>query len=148
MSGPLDALYREAILEHAREPHHRGRLAQPTLVHRGANPVCGDRIELSLRLAGGRLAEVGFEGQGCAISQASASLLTDLVHGRTLEEVEAVRGAFMRMLSGDGAADEAVLGDAVALRDVRRFPRRVACAALAWTTLREALDLGVGRRPE
>jgi nitrogen fixation NifU-like protein len=142
MSEPLDALYREVVLEHARDPHHRGRLEQPTLVQQGSNPVCGDRIELSLRLDGDRVAEVAFEGQGCAISQAAASMMTDLLRGRTLDEAEAVQAAFMRMLSGDGVADEDILGDAVALADVRRFPRRVRCAALAWTTLREAL----GRR--
>jgi len=145
VSAPLDALYREVVLEHAREPRGRGRLAEPTLVHHGVNAACGDRVELSLRIDGDRLAEIAFEGQGCAISQAAASLLTELLRGRTLREVDAVQAAFMGMLSGDGEADESVLGDAVALHGVRRFPRRVACAALAWTTLREALDLH-GRR--
>jgi nitrogen fixation NifU-like protein len=146
MTEPLEALYREVILEHAREPRHRGRLVAPTLIHQGANPVCGDRVELSLRIDGDRVVEVGFDGQGCAISQAAASLLTDLLRGRTLDEVDAIHGAFMAMLSGDGVADERLLGDAVALRGVRRFPRRVGCAALAGTTLREALDLHA-RRP-
>jgi nitrogen fixation NifU-like protein len=141
VSAPLDALYREVVLDYAREPRGRGRLAEPTLAHRGSNAACGDRVELSLRLEADRLAEVAFQGQGCAISQAAASLLTDLLRGRTLADVDAIRTAFTAMLSGDGGADEAVLGDAVALRDVRRFPRRVACAALAWTTLGEALDL-------
>ena len=140
MSAPLDALYRDVILEHAREPHGRGRLVAPTLVHRGLNAACGDRVELSLRVEGGRLTGAAFEGEGCAISQAAASMLTDLLPGRTLAEIERIRAAYMRMLSGDGQADEQVLGDAVALRDVRRFPRRVRCAALAWTTLRQALE--------
>jgi nitrogen fixation NifU-like protein len=141
VSDYIDQLYREVVLEHAREPHHHGRLPSPTVAHRGNNPVCGDAIELSLRIEGDRLEEVAFVGEGCAISQAAASLLTDLLRGRTLEEVGRIEAAFKRMLSGDGAVDEALLGDAIALHGVRRFPRRVRCAALAWATLHEALEL-------
>ena len=148
MSAPLDDLYREVVLTHAREPRHRGRLPRPTIVHRGSHPSCGDTIELSLRIEGDRLVALAFEGQGCAISQAAASLLTELVRGRTLDDVAVVEAAYHRMLAGDGAVDEQLLGDAAALAGVRRFPRRVACAALAWTTLREALDLDRVRRPQ
>jgi nitrogen fixation NifU-like protein len=137
----LDGLYREVILEHARSPRHRAAIAEPTLVHRGSNALCGDAVELSLRLEGDRVTSVGLAGQGCAISQASASIMADLVEGRSFEEIEADEAAFKRMLSGDGEVDEERLGDAAALHDVRRFPRRVKCVALAWTTLHEALDL-------
>ena len=141
MASDLGGLYREVILEHARSTQHRGLMADPTLVHRGVNSQCGDEVALSLRLESDRVVDLAIGGQGCAISQASASIMADLVIGHSFEEIAAGAAAFKRMLSGDGEVDEGLLGDGAALRGVRRFPRRVTCAVLAWTTLHEALDL-------
>jgi nitrogen fixation NifU-like protein len=132
-------LYREVVLEHRRNPRHHTPLDQPTTSQRGANLFCGDEVEVDLRLEGDRVAEVGFGGQGCTISQASASMMSELVAGRSLDEVARIAEAFQRMLSGDGAVEEALLGDAAVLAGVRQFPARVKCAMLPWTTLRQAL---------
>ena len=132
-------LYREVVLDHRRSPRHHVRLEKPTVSQRGANMFCGDEVEVDLRLADGRVADVGFGGQGCTISQASASMMSELVCGRSRDEVERIADAFQRMLSGDGAVDEDLLGDAAVLAGVRQFPARVKCAMLPWTTLRQAL---------
>ena len=132
-------LYREVVLDHRRSPRHHGRLAEPTVSQRGANMFCGDEVEVDLRLEDGRVADVGFGGQGCTISQASASMMSELIAGRSRAEVERIAGAFQRMLSGDGEVDETLLGDAAVLAGVRQFPARVKCAMLPWTTLHEAL---------
>ena len=141
MATDLGGLYREVILEHARSTQHRGQITDPTLVHRGVNSQCGDEVELSLRVESDRVVDLAIGGQGCAISQASASIMADLVIGRSFEEIATGEAAIMRMLAGDGEVDDDILGDAAALGCVRQFPRRVKCAALAWTTLHEALDL-------
>jgi nitrogen fixation NifU-like protein len=132
-------LYREVVLDHRRSPRHHGHLADPTVRQRGANLFCGDEVELDLRIEADTIADVGFEGQGCTVSQASASMMSELIAGRSRAEVERITAAFIRMLSGDGAVDEALLGDAAVLAGVRQFPARVKCALLPWTTLREAL---------
>jgi nitrogen fixation NifU-like protein len=137
-------LYREVVLDHRRNPRHRARLVAPTVTQRGANLSCGDEVEVDLRLEGDRLAEVGFGGQGCAISQASASMMSELIEGRSREEVERISASFQRMLSGDGEVDEALLGDAATLAGVRQFPGRVKCAMLPWTTLHQALGPAAG----
>ncbi|TAK21854.1 MAG: SUF system NifU family Fe-S cluster assembly protein [Chloroflexota bacterium] len=138
-TGPIDDLYREVVLEHARHPRNRRAIASPTHQNRGANPICGDELTIGLRVADERIADIAFTGRGCAISQASASMMADLLKGRELSQVDDIAAAVRTMLSGDGTVDEEALGDAVALRAVRQFPRRVACATLAWTTLAEAL---------
>jgi nitrogen fixation NifU-like protein len=138
-AGPVDDLYREVVLEHARHPRNRRAVDTPTHQTRGANPICGDELTIGVRLDGNRVADIGFTGRGCAISQASASMMVDLLQGQDLARVGTIATAVRTMLSGDGTVDEDTLGDAVALRAVRQFPRRVACATLAWTTLAEAL---------
>ena len=138
MSAAAD-LYREVVLDHRRSPRHRRRLVEPTVSTRGANISCGDEVELDLRVEDGRVVEVGFGGQGCTISQASASMMAELIAGKPLDEVGRIAAAFQRMLSGDGETDESRLGDAGALAGVRQFPGRVKCAMLPWTTLRQAL---------
>jgi nitrogen fixation NifU-like protein len=137
----IDDLYRETVMDHARRPRHRRRLAAPTVAHHGENPFCGDRVEVGLRIEGDRLVEVGVRGTGCAISQASGSMLAALVDGATLPEAEARIVRFRGMLARGEAGAEAELGDATALAGVRRFPGRVKCALLPWLTLQEALDL-------
>lgn len=137
--NPATELYREVVLDHRRNPRHKRRLASATHHARGANLACGDEVEIDLRFDGDRVAGVGFGGQGCTIGQASASMMCEAIAGRTRDEIDAIVASFHRMLSGDGAVDEEMLGDAAALVGVRRFPARVTCAALPWATLRRAL---------
>jgi nitrogen fixation NifU-like protein len=135
----LDALYREVILDHNRSPRNRRRLGQVTTAQRATNPLCGDEVEVELRIESDRIVELGFQGQGCAISQASASMMTEALTGSSLDEAVETVEAFKRMLTGDGADDEAQPGDLAALAGVRQFPARVKCATLAWHALEEAL---------
>jgi nitrogen fixation NifU-like protein len=137
----IEELYRETVIDHYRRPRHRRRLEAPTVAHHGENTFCGDRVEIGLRIEDGRVAEVGVRGQGCAISQASASMLAELVEGATLAQAEEGIRRFREMLAGGAAGDPAELGDAAALAGVRWFPMRAKCALLAWLTLHEAIDL-------
>jgi nitrogen fixation NifU-like protein len=135
----LDSLYQELILRHYRHPRNRGELEGATAVVSRFNPLCGDEITLQLRVRDGRVEEARFLGQGCSISQASASMLTERVVGRTAEEAAALAARFTAMLHGDEeAARDPALGDLRALAGVARFPARVRCAMLAWEALKEA----------
>jgi nitrogen fixation protein NifU and related proteins len=141
-----DELYREVILDHYKSPRNRGHLDQPDAAAQGNNPLCGDEIEVSVSLQGDTIADITFEGKGCSISQASASMLTEAVKGHSLQDVHAVVAAFKNMMMGDGTVDEDLLGDLEALQGVKKFPVRVKCATLAWNTLQEALDMYKNRR--
>jgi nitrogen fixation NifU-like protein len=142
--GELRDLYRELILDHARRPRHFGSLSKSTHKAEGINPLCGDKLKLYLEVDGnGAINDIAFEGSGCAISVASASLLTDTVLG--LQAVEAIRyfDAVTASLSGEsGQSDSADLdlGKLRALGGVREYPSRVKCATLAWHALRSALQ--------
>lgn len=138
-AADLMTLYRSRVMEHARAPHHHGRLAHPTHEARGHNPLCGDRLTLMLAVRGDRIAEVAFEGEGCALSIASASMLTDAIDGLTLDEARALRARVMTALTDPEPADADALGEASALTSVRAFPARVGCVTLAWQTLAGAL---------
>lgn len=135
----LNALYQEVILKHYRNAPARGSLDAPDVEVAMNNPTCGDTIVLHLQVKDGVIAEVRFAGQGCAISQASASMMSQLVRGKSTSEVEAVFATFKEMLHGtaDPAAVRA-LGELRALAGVSRFPARVRCAMLAWNALEEA----------
>ena len=135
----LDLLYQDVVLDHKRHPRHNGPLPDASRESRGYNPLCGDTVTLRLREASGRIEDIAFEGQGCAICIASASMMTEAVHGRSLAEAGHTMQAMHRMLSGDGEADEDTLGKLVLLGGVRRFPSRIKCAALAWHALGECL---------
>jgi len=135
----LEALYRERVMEHARRPHHHGRLAHPTHEVRGHNPLCGDRLTLALVVRDDRVVEVAFEGEGCALSIASASMLTDAIEGLTVDETRALRRRVMAALTGPEPVDADALGEVAALTSVRAFPARVGCVSLAWQTLVGAL---------
>jgi len=137
----LTELYQQTIVEHNRAPRNFRRLDQPTHHAAGDNPLCGDRIDLQLRLEGGVIKEIGFQGSGCAISQASASLMTAAVLGKSPTEAEGLFRAFHDMVTGgaDAPADPAVLGKLAAFAGVKQFPARVKCANLAWHTLHAAL---------
>ncbi|MDT8340137.1 MAG: SUF system NifU family Fe-S cluster assembly protein [Longimicrobiales bacterium] len=135
----LDSLYQQLILEHYRSPRNRGEVEDPDAQVHLHNPTCGDEILLSLRVRDGRVAEVRFTGQGCSISQAAASMMTQLVTGRPLDEVPALAARFTEMMHGDAeAARDRSMGDLRALAGVSRFPVRVKCALLAFEALQEA----------
>jgi nitrogen fixation NifU-like protein len=135
----IDDLYRDLIIEHARQPRRRGSLAAPTHTAEGMNPVCGDEIALDVAIEAGAIREISFRGQGCSISQASASRPTDIVRGCPLDGatqcIEAMR-AFMRTGTLPAGTD---LGDLEALAGVAKFPARVKCALLCWNVLEQAL---------
>ncbi len=135
----LQELYQEIILDHFAHPRNRGRLEGAEVVVEGVNPSCGDEINLYARVRNGVVEEVRFEGKGCSISQASASMMTEAVRGKRLEDVRELLERFRRMLRGE-PSDEATLGELVALQGVRRFPVRVKCATLAWVALERGLS--------
>jgi nitrogen fixation NifU-like protein len=135
----LSALYQELILDHYRRPRNRGVLEAPDAEVHLNNPTCGDEIVLQLRVRGGLIEDVRFGGQGCSISQASASMMTQRVKGKPLAEAEAILARFKEMLHGSPeAARDRALGDLRALAGVAKFPVRVRCAMLAWNALEEA----------
>jgi nitrogen fixation NifU-like protein len=135
----LDDLYRDIILEYYRNPRNRGSLPSPTVSREGQNPLCGDEVRLDLRVREGVIEDAAFDGKGCSISQASASMLTEAVRGLTLEEAEQLYQRFHRLMTGDDSVELEELGDLEALSGVRRFPVRVKCATLAWHILDEAI---------
>lgn len=135
----LADLYRDVIVDHNRNPRNFGRLEHPSHAADGHNPLCGDRLHLELDLDGGRVRDVRFEGKGCAISTASASLMSEAIKGRTLPEVEALFSTVHDMLTRRDAPVPPELGKLAALSGVREFPARVKCASLCWHTLNAAL---------
>ena len=136
----LNELYREIILDHYRNPRHRGSLPSPTASHEGLNPLCGDEVTIELLVEGNRISDAAYNGSGCSISQSSASMMTEAISGKTLDEVKRLSGDFRSMMRGDEDIDPESLGDLEALSGVRKFPVRVKCATLAWHTLEEALQ--------
>lgn len=137
----VEQLYQEIILDHYREKHHAG-LREPFAaeVHH-VNPSCGDEVTLRVQLAAGRIADVSYEGEGCSISQASTSVMTDLVIGREVRDSMALFEDFRHMMEGQGQVepDEDRLEDGIAFAGVAQFPARVKCAMLGWSALRDAL---------
>jgi len=135
----LQDLYQEVILDHNKRPRNF-RAIEDAYKAEGYNPLCGDRVTVYLRIENGRVADVSFQGSGCAISKASASLMTDSIKGKTLEEVEQLFERFHRMITSapDGPVDD--LGKLSVLAGVRQFPVRVKCASLPWHTLRSAVE--------
>jgi nitrogen fixation NifU-like protein len=141
MTGELADLYQELIVDHNRSPRNRRAMPAPSRSARGWNPLCGDRVTVHVLLEGDVVKDVSFEGDGCAISTASASMMTQSVKGKSLDEARAIFERFHRMLAGepDGAGD---LGRLEAFAGVRRYPARVKCATLAWHTLKAAIEGG------
>ncbi|MGD0190385.1 MAG: Fe-S cluster assembly sulfur transfer protein SufU [Rhizomicrobium sp.] len=145
MDESLRELYQEVILDHSKHPRHFGALAGATHSGEGYNPLCGDRVKIYLHVdAGGLIDDVSFEGRGCAISQASASLMTDMIKGRTVGEAERLMGSFVHLVKGEDASD--LQGEDRERLDVMagvsEFPMRVKCATLAWHTMKSALEGG------
>ncbi len=135
----LSELYRDVIVDHNRSPRNTGRLAHASHSARGDNPLCGDKLEIFLDVQDDIVRDVRFEGAGCAISTASASLMSEAVKGRSRAQVEELFDNVHRMLTRRDAVAEAGLGKLAALAGVREFPARVKCASLCWHTLRAAL---------
>lgn len=136
-----DDLYREIILEHFKNPRNHGALAHPSLKAEGANPFCGDELEVTVALEGERIADIRSQGKGCSISQASASMMTDAVKGKTLGEAEQLAKSFKGMMLSDAPmAFTPDTEDLESLEGVKKYPVRIKCAILSWNTLLEGLE--------
>lgn len=138
----LEELYKEVILDHYRAPRNKGRLDPHDVALERNNPLCGDEIELFLRFNGDTVEGIAFEGKGCSISQASASMMTEKVQGLTAKESGALAESIKRMMAGDEEGDPDSLGDLVSLKGVVKYPVRIKCALLGWNTLLEGLQEG------
>jgi nitrogen fixation protein NifU and related proteins len=139
----LDDLYQEVILDHGRKPRNFHKLDDANRQAEGLNPLCGDHFKLYLKVDGDRIADIAFEGSGCAISKASASLMTLSVKGKTVQEAEDLFSRFRLLVTeGPQKVSASELGKLAALSGVCEFPTRVKCASLVWHTLRNALDDG------
>ena len=138
--GLDDELFREIILDHYRHPRHRGLLEPADVATHGHNPLCGDEVDLSLRVQGDQLEAVGFEGQGCSISMAAASMMSEEISGRSLTDTKDLIRRFRSMLlEGQDPASLGDIGDLEALAGVRRYAARIKCAMLPWTALEAGL---------
>ena len=135
----LDELYKEVILDHYKNPRNKREIPDAALRCSKNNPLCGDEITVFVNEDDGTISDVAFVGQGCSISQSSASMMTEAAAGKTREEVEQRIGAFRGMMAGEVEADEDAFGELVALKGVVKYPVRVKCAVLAWDVLQEAL---------
>jgi nitrogen fixation NifU-like protein len=136
----LDDLYQEIILDHYRSPRHRAAELDPHDVHvHHANPLCGDELDLRLRVVDGKVDAVAYDGDGCSISMASASAMAEVVSGRSVGDADDLGEDFRRMMHGDDAKREDDLGDCIAFSGVAKFPVRVKCALLGWMALRDAI---------
>lgn len=147
MTAPLlESMYQEIILDHYRAPHHRGLRTGDVEVHH-VNPTCGDEVTLRVRVRDGVVEDVSYDAVGCSISQASTSVLTDLVIGQPIEEALAKHEAFLALMQskGEGDPDEDVLEDAVAFAGVSRYPARVKCALLGWMAWKDAVVQAIAR---
>ena len=145
MDSALRELYQEVILDHSRHPRHYGPLAGASHKAEGYNPLCGDKVTVYLKLdADGRVADIGFEGKGCAISQASASMMVDMLKGRTADDAEKLMQGFLHLVKGEDASglseDDRETLDVMG--GISEFPMRVKCATLAWHTYKNAVEEG------
>lgn len=143
MDDTLRELYQEVILDHSRHPRRFGALPEATHVGEGYNPLCGDKVKVYLSIdKENRIKDIKFEGRGCAISQASASLMSDMLVGRSIDEAEALMGGFLHLVKGESSngltPDDRERLEVMA--GVSAFPMRVKCATLAWHTMKSALE--------
>ena len=138
----LQDLYQDIIMDHNRRPRNFGPVDQPTHKKEGYNPLCGDQIEIELKILDGIVVDVGFTGVGCAISKSSASMMTEEIKGKKLEVVESMFEQFRRMITVNDQMDfdADLLGDLEILQGVSRYPARIKCATLAWHTLHSAIE--------
>jgi nitrogen fixation NifU-like protein len=135
----VGALYQEMILDHYRRPRNKGTLEKPDASVEMKNPLCGDEITLQVAFNADGVDDLRFSGRGCSISQASASMMTQLVKGKSAEEIDSIRKQFRDLMLGNAAAVDDQLGSLRALSGVARFPARIKCALLAWNALESAL---------
>ena len=138
----LDEIYKEVILDHYKHPRNKRELEGATVSCTRNNPLCGDEITVLAALEDGTVADVAFQGAGCSISQSSASMMTEAVKGKTVEDSLAMAAAFRGMIAGEVEPTEDRFGDLVALKGVVRYPIRIKCAVLAWDVLQESLAEG------
>ena len=136
----LDDLYKEVILDHYKNPRNKRPLPEADLSCTRNNPLCGDEITVFAHLENGQVAKVAFQGQGCSISQASASMMTEAVAGKPVDQAQALAEDFRGMMAGEVGPDEDEFGDLVALKGVVKYPIRIKCAVLAWDVLQEVLS--------
>ncbi|MFL2099631.1 Fe-S cluster assembly sulfur transfer protein SufU [Desemzia sp. FAM 24101] len=135
----LDQLYRQVILDHSQYPHHEGGLAESTHQIELTNPTCGDVIQLHLRIEDNLIKDIRFSGHGCTISRASASMMTDVMIGKTAKEAFELTHLFSELVQGKEVSKVEALGDAALLNGVAKFPARIKCATLSWKALEKAL---------
>ena len=136
----LDDIYKEVILDHYKNPRNKRELPDAQLSCSQNNPLCGDEITVFVHEDGDTIAQVAFMGAGCSISQSSASMMTEAVSGKKIDQAKALAADFRGMMAGEIEPDEDGLGDLVALKGVVKYPIRIKCAVLAWDVLQEALD--------
>jgi nitrogen fixation NifU-like protein len=147
VSIPMDSMYREIIVDHYKHPEHRGLLDDFDAEIHHVNPTCGDEVTLRVRVVAGTVKDVGWVGEGCSISQASTSVMSDLVVGRPVEQALAMQEKFLRLMQSQGKGELAELsdkeadelGDAVAFEGVSKYPARVKCALLGWMAMKGAV---------
>jgi nitrogen fixation NifU-like protein len=152
MTVPMDSMYREIILDHYKHPQHRGLPARFDAEVHHVNPTCGDEVTLRVRITDGKLADVGWEGEGCSISQASTSVMCGLVAGKPIDEALALQKKFLDLMQSRGEAelsesDADELDDAVAFEGVSKYPARVKCALLGWMAMKSAVADAEGNEP-
>ncbi|MBT2640161.1 MULTISPECIES: Fe-S cluster assembly sulfur transfer protein SufU [Bacillaceae] len=136
----LDNLYRQVIMDHYKNPRNKGVLEEGSLTVNMNNPTCGDRIQLTMKVEDGKVADAKFEGEGCSISMSSASMMTQAVKGRPIEEALKLSTVFSDIMQGkDYEEDDLDLGDIEALQGVAKFPARIKCATLAWKAMEKGL---------
>jgi nitrogen fixation protein NifU and related proteins len=143
----LEDLYKEVILDHYKNPRNKRDLPGAELSCSKNNPLCGDEITVHAHLEDGQIVAVTFEGQGCSISQASASMMTEATAGRSVPQAEGLAGDFRGMMEGRVEPDEAEFGDLIALKGVVKYPVRIKCAVLAWDVLQDALASAAPHSP-
>ena len=145
MNVELEELYQEVILDHSRRPRNFGELPNAAVIVHGDNPACGDEIHLAVRFGdNGLLEDIKFTGHGCAISQASASMMTMKLKGKSREETMSILRTFRDLVTGETPPDARKLGDLQLMEGVRKFPQRVKCAMLAWRAVEQALQQNAG----
>ena len=138
-NNPLDVLYRQVIMDHYKNPRNRGVLEGNSVDINMNNPTCGDRIHLTMNVEDGKVSEAKFDGEGCSISMASASMMTQAIKGKTVEEALKLANIFSDMMQGKEYDDSVDLGDIEALQGVSKFPARIKCATLAWKAMEKGL---------
>lgn len=139
-SKNLDQLYRQVIMDHYKNPRNKGVLGEDSLTINMNNPTCGDRIQLTFKVEDGKVTDVKFEGEGCSISMSSASMMTQAIKGKDVEEAIKLSKVFSDMMLGKEYDEDLDLGDIEALQGVAQFPARIKCATLAWKAMEKGLS--------